>query len=57
VTPAVYLVLTSVLTVAAFWERSRVSTYSLLSILAGIPVYYVWHFVTDRRTGNAEPAA
>jgi APA family basic amino acid/polyamine antiporter len=42
VTPAIYLILTAILTAAAFSERFWVSTYSLLSILAGIPVYYLW---------------
>ncbi len=40
VVPAVFLTVTTILTVAAFVERPRVSIYSLLSILAGIPVYY-----------------
>jgi APA family basic amino acid/polyamine antiporter len=42
VTPAVFLVLTTVLTLATFKQRARVSTYALLSILAGIPIYYIW---------------
>jgi basic amino acid/polyamine antiporter, APA family len=42
VTPAVYLFLTGLLTLATFYERPRVSTYALLSIFAGVPVYYVW---------------
>ena len=42
VVPAVFLAVTAVLTIAAFVERPRVSIYSLLSILAGIPVYYFW---------------
>jgi APA family basic amino acid/polyamine antiporter len=40
VVPAIFLTLTTVLTVAAFVERPWVSLYSLLSILVGIPVYY-----------------
>lgn len=44
VTPAVYLVVTGVLTWAAFSERRVVSTYALLSILAGVPVYYAWRW-------------
>jgi basic amino acid/polyamine antiporter, APA family len=41
-TPAVYLLVTGLLTLAAFYERPRVSSCSLLSILAGIPVFYIW---------------
>jgi APA family basic amino acid/polyamine antiporter len=41
-TPAFYLVVTGLLTGAAFYERTRVSSYALLSILAGIPFYYTW---------------
>jgi APA family basic amino acid/polyamine antiporter len=41
-TPAVYLFLTMLLTVSTFLDRPLVSTYALLSILAGIPVYYLW---------------
>ena len=39
-TPAVFLLVTAALTVAAFAERPMVSIYSLLTILAGIPVHY-----------------
>jgi basic amino acid/polyamine antiporter, APA family len=42
VTPALYLFLTALLTLATFYEKMAVSTYALLSILAGIPVYYLW---------------
>jgi APA family basic amino acid/polyamine antiporter len=41
-TPAVYLLVTSMLAVATFHSRPKVSSYALLSILAGVPVYYVW---------------
>jgi APA family basic amino acid/polyamine antiporter len=41
ITPAVFLVVSTMLTVAAFAERPWPSLYSLLSILAGIPVYYL----------------
>jgi basic amino acid/polyamine antiporter, APA family len=49
VTPAVFLLVTGALTVAAFVERPMVSTYSLLSILAGIPVYYLGSLFVKRR--------
>jgi APA family basic amino acid/polyamine antiporter len=42
VTPAVYLILTGMMTLAAFSQRPRVSLYALLSILAGVPFYYLW---------------
>jgi APA family basic amino acid/polyamine antiporter len=42
VTPAIYLVLTALLTIAIFYERTWISFYALLSILAGVPVYYLW---------------
>jgi APA family basic amino acid/polyamine antiporter len=42
VTPAIYLVLTGLLTFATFHDRPAVSSYALLSILAGVPVYYLW---------------
>ena len=42
VTPAVYLILTSMLTIAAFWQRPVVSAAALGSILLGIPFYYFW---------------
>jgi basic amino acid/polyamine antiporter, APA family len=41
-TPAVYLVLTGVLTLAAFKLKPNESGLALLSILIGIPFYYVW---------------
>jgi APA family basic amino acid/polyamine antiporter len=40
-TPAAFLLITAALTVAAFAERPVVSLCSLLSILAGIPIYYL----------------
>jgi APA family basic amino acid/polyamine antiporter len=42
VTPAAYLILTSLLTAAAFWEKPRVSAAALGSILLGIPIYFLW---------------
>lgn len=44
VTPAIYLVFTAILTAAAFSERFWVSTYSLLSIMTGVPIYYLWQW-------------
>jgi len=42
VVPAVYLAGTGLLTAAVFYERPVVSSISLLSIAAGVPVYYLW---------------
>lgn len=41
VTPAVYLILTGVLLVAAFINSWKVSTISLASMLVGVPIYYL----------------
>ena len=43
-TPAIYLGLTGLLTVAAFWQRPGVSCAALGSILAGIPIFYLWNW-------------
>jgi amino acid transporter len=40
--PAIYLVGTGLLIAAVFYERPVVSSISLLSIAAGVPVYYLW---------------
>jgi len=50
VTPAVYLVMTALLTVATFCNRPRVSAYALLSIVAGVPFYYIWRVGVRWRT-------
>jgi APA family basic amino acid/polyamine antiporter len=42
VTPCVYLVVTGLLTVAAFRARPWVSLSALASIFAGVPIYGVW---------------
>jgi APA family basic amino acid/polyamine antiporter len=42
ITPAAYLLLTGAMTLAAFSQRPLVSSYALLSILAGVPFYYLW---------------
>jgi basic amino acid/polyamine antiporter, APA family len=39
--PAVYLVATIALIVAVFSEEPRIATYSVLSILTGLPVYAI----------------
>ena len=50
VTPAVYLIVTGLLTAAAFYERPWVSFGALLSILAGVPIYDLWRARGRRRT-------
>ncbi len=57
ITPAIYLVLTTVLTGAAFQQRPQVSTYALITILAGIPVYYVWQWLFGREVESVPPVA
>ncbi len=42
VVPAIYLMGTTLLTAAVFYERPVVSSISLLSIAVGVPVYYLW---------------
>ena len=54
-TPAVYLFLTALLTVATFLDRPRVSAYALLSILAGIPFYYVWKAMSRKPGAGKSP--
>jgi APA family basic amino acid/polyamine antiporter len=41
VTPAIYLVITGLVTAATFYKQSEVSCYALVSILAGVPVFYI----------------
>jgi APA family basic amino acid/polyamine antiporter len=55
VTPAIYLILTGLMTLAVFCRRPEVSAYGVLSILAGVPVFYLWQLgsrwkpATDRQ--------
>jgi APA family basic amino acid/polyamine antiporter len=41
-TPAVFLLVTGALVAATAQEHPDVSLYAVLSILAGVPLYYVW---------------
>ncbi len=52
ITPALYLILTGTMTVAAFSRRPIVSSYALLSILAGVPFYYLWRSGSGRSPGS-----
>ncbi len=56
VTPAVFLVVTAALTLATFNERRLVSTYAVLSILAGVPLYYILAAL-KRRPAPPPPAS
>jgi APA family basic amino acid/polyamine antiporter len=49
VTPALYLGLTGMMTAAVFYQRPAVSSYALLSILAGVPFYYLWRGGSGRK--------
>jgi len=51
IVPAIFMTATLFITVFAFIQWRKPSIYSLGSILAGIPVYYVWSFI--RRRGEA----
>ena len=42
VVPVIYLAVTVFMAVFAFIQWPKPSAYSLASILAGIPVYYLW---------------
>ena len=48
--PAVYLIGTGLLTAAVCYERPVVSSVSLLSIAAGVPVYYLRAGARGRQT-------
>lgn len=50
-TPALFLLPTAMLVVAVYYERPRVSSYALASILAGVPIYYLAGF-----SGRSRPA-
>jgi len=49
--PAIFMAVTLFMAVFAFLQWRKPSLYSLGSILAGIPVYYIWSLV--RRRGRA----
>jgi len=49
VVPAIFMVVILFMAVFAFMEWRKPSVYSLGSILAGIPVYYVWSLVRRNR--------
>ena len=49
VVPAIFIAVILFMTVFAFKQWPKPSMYSLGSILAGIPVYYVWSFVRRKR--------
>ncbi len=49
VVPAIFMVVILFMTVFAFIEWWKPSMYSLGSILAGVPVYYVWSLIRRNR--------
>jgi len=49
IVPAIYLVGTGLLVAAVIKERPIVSSVSLFSIAAGVPVYYLWGMIAPRR--------
>jgi APA family basic amino acid/polyamine antiporter len=48
VVPAIFMAVILFMTVFAFTQWWKPSTYSLGSILVGIPVYYLWTFIRSR---------
>lgn len=54
VVPAIYIVVVLFMTVFAFKQWPKPSMYSIGSILAGIPVYYVWSFIRSRKSGSVQ---
>jgi basic amino acid/polyamine antiporter, APA family len=48
VVPAIFLTVTTLLSAGAFIERPWVSLYSLLSILSGVPVYFLYTWLRAR---------
>ncbi|MBN1346260.1 MAG: amino acid permease [Phycisphaerae bacterium] len=48
--PLLFLACTGWMIVFAFKNQPRWSTISLVSILAGIPVYYIWQLITEAKT-------
>jgi basic amino acid/polyamine antiporter, APA family len=57
VVPAIFLLVNGLLVAAVFRERPWVSLGSLGSILAGVPVYFVWTWFTNDRGGSDSMAA
>jgi APA family basic amino acid/polyamine antiporter len=55
IVPAIYLVATGLLAAATLYQRRDVSMVSLLSILAGVPVYYLWLSGKGRRPAGIDP--
>ncbi len=49
ITPAVYLLLTGMMTLGGVPHAPEESKYALLSIVAGVPFYYVWRLVGRRK--------
>jgi APA family basic amino acid/polyamine antiporter len=52
--PALYLLGTALFIAAVFHDRPHEAIYSLVSILAGVPVYYLWVAFRGRATPGVE---
>ena len=57
VTPGVFLAVTGLLTASAFRLAPWISLYSLLSILAGVPIYLIWFRGATPSSGPGGPEA
>jgi APA family basic amino acid/polyamine antiporter len=42
--PAVYMLISLVLSIAVFIKQTEIAAWSLASIVAGVPFYYIWRF-------------
>jgi basic amino acid/polyamine antiporter, APA family len=49
--PAIYILVSALLTGAALFNNWRVAVLSLLSVFAGVPAYYLWIGVSRRTSG------
>jgi basic amino acid/polyamine antiporter, APA family len=49
VVPAIYMIVSAALTVATAINSPRVTLYSALSMVAGIPIYYLWQLTLGRK--------
>ncbi len=51
IVPAIYLVMTGLLVAAVIRDRPELSAYSVGSIVAGVPIYYLWAWRKAKAAG------
>jgi len=54
IVPAIFMAVVLFMTVFAFIQWRKPSLYSVGSILAGIPVYYIWSLIRGRKSARDE---